>query len=140
MFGFSGATATMDHEISAQNMPFHAFLRMAHREVEDDFQFGQHNILLTAHISEEPQDRLAIAFTSLAGEEMLQLHVHRTETIADLCHMVAVNPLFVSTSVRIVLPDGRALNNMDGMASVATLLREVRCDLIGTSKSCADHF
>lgn len=122
MFEFSGATATTNHEIHAEGMPFQAFLRMAHREDEDDFQFGLHNIVLTARITENMQDRLTFSFTSMAGEEIVRLQVHISDTIADLCHMVAVHPRFVSTSVRIVSENGRALNNTDGMASVETLL------------------
>merc|ERR1712070_1158549 len=99
------------------------------RGIEDDFQFVEWNLVLTAHLSDDAQDHVAIALTSVAGEQKLQqpLRVHKTISIADLCHMVAVRFSLISSSVRVVLPDGRALNDMTGTASVATLLnrREV---------------
>ena len=121
MFGFVGATATKDHEISETTYQVGGRIRLT-PAAAGDFQFGQQYLVLTANISDDTQDHLAISFTSMAGLDVLQLRVHKTETIADLCHTVRVQPFCVSSNVGIVLPEGRALGSMDGTASVATLV------------------
>jgi hypothetical protein len=121
MFGFCGATATKAHEMVVHTM-FATLIRRPVLESQDDFDFQQQSLVLTAHISDGSEGQLLIPLTSIGGRRVLELRVEKSDTIADLRHMVAMHPMCLSSQVHIVLPSGRALNNMNGMSTLDTLV------------------
>lgn len=128
MFGFCGATANRGHQIRADNYTFEDFIAqsiVATPIHEDDFWFRQENLVLTAHISHSSHGCLSILFTSIGGHDVLRLYVNKADAIADLCHTVATQPGCVNAHVQIVLTNGSVLNNMDGMATLDTLLEDM---------------
>ena len=120
LFGFSGATVTQDHEIRPTQQTLRAPVRSP-----GSFQLHQQlSMVLTANITDHgiESERLEISFTSMSGRDCLQLYAEKSDTIADFCHAVATQPCFAGINIRIVLTDGRALDNLNGMHTLSTLL------------------
>jgi len=118
MFGFWGTTVDKTQEIKED---FSAFRPLREADAVE-FDFAEQSRVLTTHIAAaESKGSLQIWFTSVGGDDVLQLLMMETDTVADLLHKVATHPSCADSAVRVLLADGRLLNNMSGMMTLDKL-------------------
>lgn len=124
MFGFVGKVVDSSATDNIWRNP-PVFDRFAQQEplLQEDSCDFEKTVVLTAHISYLSSDLLAISLVSVGGLGFLDLQAPPSDRITNFCHVVSTSDVCAFSQIQIVLPDGRSLGCMNGMAFLDDLIR-----------------